>query len=316
MNSGLDTWHALRSLIAPDLQITGLPNPDSPEHGTLVAAWRAALEKAQQTPIGRARIALAVSVGHFPAWAAADWAGTAEGAPEMPAHAPEPDPLDHVALQAAMFDTMMRATSIPAGQARWMFEQHGQLSWNTGVDYRQLFADSDLAYQAATRRLYRAAGAKPEADLARINAAPRLGADPAALKWYSSPNRTFTGDIKVPVLFFYNSGDLSVPISGLGGSLDLIRKHGRESLARATVVRSSGHCNFNTGETVAAIDVVRRRLEGGVWPEVGADAMNRLSKDLDPTTPSRFTDYDVSRHFRNSRNWTPDVGAYAGASLR
>jgi pimeloyl-ACP methyl ester carboxylesterase len=307
MNAGLDNWYTLRTLIAPNLAVTGLPKPGSPEALKLVSAWRTALSDAQKSPLGRARIALAVTIGEFPAW------GTVSPTQTLP---PEPDPLDFAALETAMFETLMRGAENPGGQARWMFEtgSGAQPSWNTGVDYADLFANSDPTYQTATRLLYRQAGADLEADLGTINAGPRLMPDSKALKWYSSPTRTFTGDIKTPVLFMNDSGDLAVPIAGLAGSLEVIRRRGRETLARQTVVHASGHCNFEVSEVAAAIETVAHRLESGSWPEVSAAAMNQRAASLDRAAPPRFMDYNVSQHFRYSRVWLPEAAEYSGGS--
>jgi hypothetical protein len=69
MNTYLDGWFSLKALLAPDLVITSLPNTESygpSGHGTtgaMTTAWRQAIDAAQQTPQGRARIALAFTIG-------------------------------------------------------------------------------------------------------------------------------------------------------------------------------------------------------------------------------------------------------------
>lgn len=74
MNTYLDGWFTLKALLAPDLVIVDLPMDQtygSSGHGVsgpISTAWRQAIDAAQQTPEGRARIALAFTIGQWPAW--------------------------------------------------------------------------------------------------------------------------------------------------------------------------------------------------------------------------------------------------------
>ncbi len=192
-NSDLDLFFVLQKLIAPNLQITNTPQNTT----ALAAAWKAALTSAQQTPVGRARIALAVTIAEIPAWTIAS--------------VPEPDPNDVVALENTMFQTVLVAAGSPGGVSRAMFEASapGQLSWNEGVDYTVSFRNGDPAYQRATRDLYRAAGTSLESELAVLAQADRIKADPRVIKWWSYPGRTVSGEPKVPVLRFHTTGDPS-----------------------------------------------------------------------------------------------------------
>ena len=139
MNSELDAWFALQTLIAPELDIVGLAS--IADYGGLGDAWAAALTAAQDTPEGRARIALAVSLGQLPAWVSEE-----NG---------EPDYSDVDALQQSMFETMLQKASIPGGQSRSMFENAspGQLSWNTDVDYAEFYENGPEEYRNAVERL-------------------------------------------------------------------------------------------------------------------------------------------------------------------
>ena len=68
MNSWLDGWFVLKALLAPDQRIVELPSDGSlrPAHAPLVFAWRQVVDAAQKTPEGRARLALAVTIGQWP----------------------------------------------------------------------------------------------------------------------------------------------------------------------------------------------------------------------------------------------------------
>ena len=69
MNTFLDGWFTLKALIAPDLPVVDLPfEPSGEIRRDIPEAWRRAINAAQQTPEGRARIALAFTLGQWPAW--------------------------------------------------------------------------------------------------------------------------------------------------------------------------------------------------------------------------------------------------------
>jgi len=293
MNSELDAWFVLQTLIAPNLQIVDLPA----DLGSLTAAWRAALANAQQTPLGRARIALATTIGQLPAW--------------ISTTTPEPDPNDITSLQNSMYESLVQTAAQPNGQSRFMFEHsaNGQLSWNNGVDYVRVFALGDPAYQRATRRLYEAAGASLDADLATVNAADRIVADPKAVQWWSYPGRTVTGEPKVPTLRIHTNGDGAVPVSLVAGYDSLVKTMGHEDLYRRAFVNAPGHCSFTPAEVAAAVDTMMERLDTGDWPSTSAVALNRRGARLDPSTASRYFNYT---QFKYGRKWTPSAKEFLG----
>ncbi|MEV7627463.1 hypothetical protein [Actinoplanes sp. NPDC089786] len=47
----------------------------------------------------------------------------------------------------------------------------------------------------------------------------------------------------------------------------VVRSRGNEGLLRQTYVATAGHCTCVTGEYVAAIEVMARRLRTGRWPD-------------------------------------------------
>lgn len=293
MNSELDAWFVLQKLIAPNLQIVNLPASLT----ELTAAWRAALTAAQQTPIGRARIALATTIGQLPAW--------------ISATSTEPSADDTTALQNAMYESILATAAQPAGQSRFMFEHsaNGQLSWNTTVNYIEAFKRGEPAYQRATKRLYEAAGGNLDADLAVVEGADRVEADPLAVKWWSYPGRTVLGEPKIPVFRIHTNGDGSVPVSLVAGYDALIKTMGHDQMYRKAFVNAPGHCTFTAAEIAAAVDTMMQRLDTGDWPSTSSVALNRLGSRLDPTTASRYYSY---QQFKYSRKWTPTVLDYLG----
>jgi len=292
MNSELDAWFALKALIAPTLAIVDLPA----DLGGLTAAWKDALSKAQGTPLGRARIALAVTLGQL-----AGWVGTAS---------PEPKPGDVAALQLTMFEALQQGALQPTGQSRRMFEQGGlgQLSWNTGIDYAQVFeVHADPQHRAAVRQLYAQADARVEDDISAINAAPRVSAEPRALKFWSAPGRTVVGEPKVPVLRIHTHGDKAVPVSLVQGYDATIAAKRYETNYRSAYVKAPGHCTFSAGESLAAIETVMRRIDKGQWGSTAHEDMNALAKGLAPSSEARFFDY---RPFTYHRVWIAGPGEH------
>jgi hypothetical protein len=96
-----------------------------------------------------------------------------------------------------------------AFRAELEFRAGGNPSFNTGVNYeRQLGHSVD---HAEVEALYVAAGLSLDADLATLNSAPRIAADPGALT-YLSDNIIYDGQLTIPVLTLHTTGDGLVPV--------------------------------------------------------------------------------------------------------
>ncbi len=313
MNTFLDGWFALKALLIDDpqapagraqaatLAITGLPNDresGAAQHGIdgpLPIAWRQAIDGAQATPQGRARIALAFTIGQWPAW--------------VNRLTPQPDLQDVAALEHAMYHTAFQDAANPGGEARRMFENAAwgqQLSWNTGLDYRELFENGNESFKRAVRELYRQAGLDLDADLARINAFPRVAASPFALEFWKQPGRTVHGRPRIPLLRLHEIGDYQVPISLVQGYETLIRANGNDDLFRDAFVNGDGHCQFTVAESAAAIETMMRRLDTGRWGNTDPASMNTLGASLGTGTSPRFFDMTPYRQKTYNRVWVPD----------
>lgn len=293
MNMLFDGWFVLQTLIAPDLPIANFSTLAAVNDA--VTKWRAALTAAQQTPVGRARIALAITIGQWPAWTSQT--------------KPKPDPADLVALQEAMFDTAILNAGQPGGQSRYMSEHAGgsvnprQLSWNNGIDYTQFLQRGVPENVSATQTLYGQAGANLAADLATLAAAPRMMADPEAINFWAQPGRTVHGLPRIPVVRFHTIGDNAVPPQIIDGYVQKMEANGGDqSLYRTTVVDRPGHCLFDPSESAAAVEVLLRRLDTGVWPDTSPASMNAIAKQLIPTSTPRFIEYAPVRHTRPENN--------------
>lgn len=299
MNTFLDGWFVLKSLIAPNLLIVDLPVEASGgvDHGTegeIPEAWRRAIDAAQRTPEGRARIALAFAIGQWPAWAG---------------HmlTPQPDMEDVAALQHSMYHTLYHNAENPGGEARIRKElaaQGQQLSWNTGVDYREFFANGNEYLTKAVRQLYQEARLDLEADLARVNAFPRVAASTYALDWWNTPGRTAKGTPKIPLLRLHEVGDQQVPLSLVQGYGDLIRANRKDDVYRLAVVNSPAHCNYSVAETMAAVSTMMQRLDTGRWPSTEPEQLNALAKSLHGSE-ARFIRLDRFAQKAYNRTWAP-----------
>lgn len=300
MNTFLDGWFAMQALIAPELPIIDLPFQASggSAHGVegeIPEAWRQAVNQAQETPEGRARLMLATTVGQWPMWSTR--------------MVPKPDLTDVQALQHSVFHNVRdRYSYNPGGEARIMFESAAngqQLSWNTDIDYRELFENGNESYKAAVRALYAEAGLDLDADLDRINAMTRVEASPYALDFWNAPGRNHRGRPAIPLLRMHEIGDFQVPMAIVAGYEDLIEENGAEPLYRTAFVDAPTHCGFNPAEVGAAIETMMERLDSGSWPETTPEAMNARGTMLDTSASPRFMDNAPYMPRTYNRTWRP-----------
>lgn len=301
MNTFLDGWFTLKTLIAPTLPIVNLPylatrgNVGHGVEGEIPESWRRAINGAQETPQGRARIALAAALGQWPAWSTQ--------------LVPLPRLDDVNALQHSLYHNVYdRYSENPGGEARIMFESAAngqQLSWNEGIDYRQLFETANQHYQNAVLQLYRDAGLDVMLDLAKLNAAPRVTASPHALTFWGAPGRTVKGNPKVPVLRMHEIGDFQVPLSLVQGYEPLVRQNGKDALYRTAFVEAPTHCGFNVAESAAAIETMMRRLNTGQWGSTEPEQMNTLAASLGTNVEPRFINPEPYLVKTYNRVWVP-----------
>lgn len=302
MNTMLDGWFVLKALIAPELRIVDLPEESAlrPQHTPIVFAWRQAIDEAQRTPEGRARIALAMAIGQWPDWTNA----TIDN--------PTRDDVD--ALQHSMFVTLMSRyakTGDIGGRSRYMFENPAgltasQLSWNTGVDYAAFFENSNAFQKQAVLELYEAASLDLEEDLQSLETFPRVEADDEALEYWSAPGRTTKGSPKVPLLRLHEIGDPVVAVSPVQGYSDLVASNGKADLYRTAFVEAPTHCGFTVAETAVAIELMVKRLDSGDWASTEPGELNELAESLDVEgSPSRFIAFDDFANAKYNRTWVP-----------
>ncbi|MFE0417267.1 alpha/beta hydrolase family protein [Streptomyces tendae] len=282
-NQKLDTVFTLKNLLFSDSELPVTEIPADTEQAT--ASWRSALASAQQTPAGRARIALAAAIGQLPGWGL-DAGGTAT---------PMPDPGDSDAVQEGMYLALAGGWQPYIGQAmssRRSIETlaGGNPSWNTGVDYARQFASASPEQRRTVREMYSRAGLDVRADLGVLSRAPRIRADPAAVA-YLEKGIVFDGDLEIPVLTVNPIGDQISTVAQQQSYGKAARAAGKAALLRQSYVRSVGHCDFTPGEQVAAITAMTQRLTSGHWSDsVTPGGLNRLACRAGEV-PGRYVHY-------------------------
>ncbi|MCZ2828847.1 hypothetical protein O2W14_08395 [Modestobacter sp. VKM Ac-2986] len=289
-NQKLDTVFVLEELVAP-----GLPVVDIGDVPTAREAWVRALTDAQQTPEGRARIALASAIGQLPAWGVRP-----DGTQPLP-----PDREDAAALEEGAFLALAGGPLPYIGQAmssRATFTAlvGGNPSWNTGVDYARQLRAADPMVRRAVRELYAEAGLDLGEDLDALAAAPRIAADPAAVERFSR-GIVFDGDLQVPVLTMSGTGDQISTVTQQQYYESLVRRAGKGHQLRQTYTETVGHCTFSPAEQHAALRTMVRRLETGAWPATSASAMDRRAAALGAEPAPRFVEPALPRFNRPLR---------------
>ncbi|GHJ37485.1 alpha/beta hydrolase [Streptomyces sp. TS71-3] len=288
-NNQLDLSFALRTLLAPGsgIRLTGFRDPAQADASA--AALGSATARAQRTPWGRARIALAAALAGVAGYNAPDQR--------------QPGPGDWATTEANQY-AIVSGTLIPS-TTRWRrdAESHagGSMSWNSGVDYSAMLARSPHREEA--RALYRSAGLSLAADLSALGHAPRLDADGSAVGFMARTS-SYSGRLTKPQLDVHTVHDGLVPVQNERAYADSARASGSSSLLRQTYVRRAGHCAFTRDEALAAVHALDRRVATGHWGDTGARAMNAAAHERGavartayvPSRPPPFPrPYDLER---------------------
>jgi len=274
-NNTLDPVFAVKTLFAPNSTAPLVNLPDQATALLAAGELNAALTAAQLTPQGRARTALAAALHNLPAW--------------TDPSAPEPAPDDYDTAQRNQFQSLLGTVYVGLS---WRQEMEtwagGNPAWNVGVDYARLLARSSIRTEVEV--LYARAGLSLADDLATLNRAPRISADPAAVA-YVIRNLTFTGKPATPLLTIHTTGDALVPVQVQRAYADAVHRSGRDALLRQAFVHRAGHCTFTTGEMLAAFEAIEKRANTGRWPSTTPDALNAAATRLDPDEAHAYLTY-------------------------
>ncbi|MGW3103994.1 alpha/beta hydrolase [Streptomyces sp. NPDC001100] len=278
-NYQLDAEYTLATFFDPG-DADALVDLDSQADGAALAGrLTAAVETAQQTPTGRARIALAAAYLNL-----ADWA---------PGQQP-PARGDFAGQEQQQYAWLAQGLLGFIVPARWSVEQSagGNTSWNKGVDYAGLLRGSAHAKQVEA--LYRDAGLDLRTDLNRLTRGADITADPAAV---ARLQRTSTAgqSLAVPLLDIHTVADQLVPVEQESAFAGRVRAAGDSALLRQAYVARQSHCNFTTAEVVAGLHAVEHRLDTGRWSDSVSAAQLQRSADELGLDGAAFTDYRPSR---------------------
>jgi pimeloyl-ACP methyl ester carboxylesterase len=291
-NTALDSAFAFQQLVDPSVQVVNITNPG----GNYINAYNA-VNAAQKTAAGRARIALGAALADTPGW--------------FTPLSPEPRANDWAAQEKNQYEWDTQVTFPFAFDLRAQLEQlaGGNPSWTTGVNFTaQLLNSSDLKEVVA---LYQKAGLNLQADLATLNSAASVSADPTAVS-YLKKYITYNGKISIPVLTMHTVGDGLVVNQNEQAYNALVASKGNSDLLRQVFVNRAGHCAFTPAETIQAVRVLINRLNTGSW-NTGAltpAAMNAKAAALGPgyniypsgsgyaATPPAFISYQPTNYLR------------------
>ncbi|PWI20140.1 hypothetical protein DI272_42775 [Streptomyces sp. Act143] len=282
-NNTLDPVFALKTLLAPDADIplTGLP--DQATATNAADALTGAVDAAQTTDRGRARIALAAALHNIPGW-------------NQPTQ-PRPAETDWDARQANQYAAIKGLLKTAAFNWRQEAETRagGNMSWNTGVDYARLLGKSSVRKEVT--ELYKKAGLSLKADLGALDRAPRISADPTAVAWMGGTS-SFTGRLTKPQLSVHTTGDALVPVQTESALKRAVTAAGASHLLRQAYVDNAGHCTFSPAEQLAALHALEDRIGSGAWRGVDAGALNSRAAAADPSTPARYATYRPTPYLR------------------
>jgi hypothetical protein len=291
LNVSLDINFAVRTLLTDGT--AELVRADNPQE--TVAKLHAGIETARTSETGLAKLALIAALGNLPGW--------------ISAHDPAPAGLwDFVRAQAGWVD--LGFVQGYGTLARNDLERRagGNPSWNTGIDYRHQLAISgklDIVRQA-----YAEAGGDLDADLAALNAAPRIAADPGAVA-YMHRYMVARGTTPAPVVTLHNPADGGAVADQIGWYAD--RTDDRR--VRHLWSDRGNHCAFSAAEEITALRTLEQRIDTGRWPGTGPATLNRAAgrfapefhvvRDLvtwaDKEMPPAFTRYAPAEFQRPSR---------------
>ncbi|MEU6373114.1 alpha/beta fold hydrolase [Streptomyces sp. NPDC046909] len=274
-NSTLDPVFALKTLLAPDADIQLAGFADQSAAAGAANALSAKVTDAQQTPAGRARIALAAALHNIPGY--------------NDASQTEPGPTDWAAQQANQYAAVSGLLGLPAFSWRQEAESRagGNMSWNTGVDYTAMLGRSPL-YKEVTE-LYKEAGLSLRTDLKALNRAPRISADAEAVRWMRRTS-VLSGRLTDPQLNIHTTGDALIPVQAESAYRRAATTAGSGPLLRQAYVDGPGHCAFTTGEMTGALHTLEHRLDTGRW-DASPEALNSRAAQEDPASEPRYVSY-------------------------
>jgi len=258
-NEALDGAFAFNTLLAGGtLQVVNISNPSQN-----YANAENFLAAAQATPQGQARIALVAALTDVQGWI----------------NPSSPPPPGYPAQEAAQFQWFADVDFLFPFYLRSELEARaaGNPSFNTGVNYTTQLNKS--INRAEVQALYSAAGLSLKEDLATLNNAARISADPGALT-YLTNNITYNGQLAVPVLTLHTVGDGLVQVEGEQAYGAVVKEAGDSGMLKQAFINRAGHCEFTPAETITALQNLETRVTMGKWPSLTPAKLNSEATGL------------------------------------
>jgi len=269
----LDMNLATRVLLTDGTDAHGNPIElvDADDPGASRDALVAALVEAQETSEGRARIALIASLNTVTGWY---WMNE-----------PRPRTLEERARGQAQW--LIGAYTLglgPTGRAALEQEMGGNPS-STDLDHlRARLARSGAAPTVLAS--YARAGLDLRADLAALEAATPIAADPDARA--AMVDHRPEGTTPSPVLTLHTTGDGGAPPSAERSFAHRVREVGDPGRFRSLYVERGAHLSVSLGEELVALRTLERRIDTGRWPSLAPRALNRAADSLGPDYRATF----------------------------
>jgi len=265
--------------------------------------------QAQNTPAGRARLALAMSLMNVSTWAPGqtmpapnDYAG--QEAQQYAVEFAQTGPTNPTAIQTTM-------DFVEFGRPWIEQAAGGNPAWTEGVNFFRLLAQSPYAPEIIS--LYRQAGLNLWADLAQLTRNANIKADPAAVRSLEETSVP-TGRLQVPELDMHTISDQLVPVPQENYYRHTVSFAGRRELLRQAFVERQLHCNFTPSELVAGVEAVQRRVQTGRWDHLAdPSSLNAAANatGLDSFGTPAFIPYEPGRLSGDNGPFDPfDDGSY------
>ncbi len=246
-NQSLDGLFAFNLLLADG----SLPLLNSPNLPATILQAQHILTTAQQTPEGRARIALISALADVPGW--------------FVPTSPEPTPTDYPTHEQNQY--LATQENLPLsllGMADVQARAGGNPFWTDGVDYRQQLQQS--TDNAEVKNLYQQAGLDLQSDLDTLQDASPIAVNEQALDYFKQ-YIIFNGRLDVPVLTMHTTGDTLVTVQNEQAYKSVVDAAGNASMLRQIYVHRAGHCTFTDGEMLTALHTMVHRLDSERWSD-------------------------------------------------
>jgi len=260
-NAILDMNVAVKELLAGGDPAIELVRPTDAEAG--VALLAQAVERALTTPDGLARLALVASLNNVSGW--------------YSPHVPRPeDRAEWIRNQAQWVLNAYVLSLGPTGRVDLERRAGGNPSSNEGVDYRQQVLRS--SQREVVVAAYRDAGIDLRADLDRLNASPRISADPGAADWLRE--QVADGTTPQPTISLHTTGDGGASVDQERWYADTVRRHGDLRDLRQLWVERGAHCSTNAAEEITMLRTLFDRIDTGRWPSTGPRRLTAAAEQL------------------------------------